>query len=107
MRFERSSPAEAAVSAARSPSSSPHAGVAVAGPVGSVPIEDWEWIIRVNLLGVVHGCHLLAPRFKSLGRGYILNVASAAGLISTREMAPYNCTKAAVVALSETLMQEA
>jgi NAD(P)-dependent dehydrogenase (short-subunit alcohol dehydrogenase family) len=83
-----------------------NAGVAVAGPIGVIPLEDWSFIVGVNLMGVVHGCHLLAPKMKATGRGWILNVASAAGLVSTRDMGPYNMTKAGVVALSETLMQE-
>jgi NAD(P)-dependent dehydrogenase (short-subunit alcohol dehydrogenase family) len=83
-----------------------NAGVAVAGPIGDIPIDDWSFIVGINLLGVVHGCHLVAPRMKATGRGWIINVASAAGLISTRDMGPYNVTKAGVVALSETLMQE-
>src|SRR5688572_12491531 len=83
-----------------------NAGVGCGGAVGSVPIADWEWIIGVNLMGVVHGCHAVMPRFLATGSGFILNVASAAGLVSSKEMAPYNVTKAGVVALSETLMQE-
>lgn len=80
-----------------------NAGVAVAGKVGEVPIEDWRWALDVNLWGVIHGCHVFAPRLERQRRGHIVNVASAAGLLSPPRMAPYNTTKAAVVALSETL----
>lgn len=83
-----------------------NAGVAVAGTVGEVPLADWRWIVEINLLGVVHGCHVFAPRLKARGAGHILNVASCAGLISTPGMAPYNMTKAGVVALSETMYAE-
>lgn len=83
-----------------------NAGVAVAGKVGEVPIDDWRWIVDINLFGVVYGCHAFVPRMRKQGRGAILNVASAAGLLSAPEMAPYNATKAAVVALSETLSAE-
>ena len=83
-----------------------NAGVAVAGPVGDVPIADWEWIMGINLWGVIYGCHVFIPRFKKQGRGHVLNVASAAGLLSAGEMGPYNVTKAGVVALSETLATE-
>jgi NAD(P)-dependent dehydrogenase (short-subunit alcohol dehydrogenase family) len=83
-----------------------NAGVAVGGPVGEVPLDDWRWIIGVNLWGVIHGCHVFAPRLRKQGRGHILNVASAAGLLSPPGMGPYNATKAAVVALSETLRAE-
>lgn len=80
-----------------------NAGVAVVGDIEDVPLEDWQLIVNVNLWGVVHGCRSFAPRMRAAGRGHILNVSSAAGLLSPPLMAPYNVTKAAVVALSETL----
>ena len=83
-----------------------NAGVAVAGRVGEVSLDDWQWIVGVNLWGVVHGCHEFVPRMRRQKSGYILNVASAAGLLSPPRMAPYNATKAAVIALSETLRAE-
>ena len=83
-----------------------NAGVAVAGNVGDVPLDDWRWIMGVNLWGVIYGCHVFAPLLRKQGRGHILNVASAAGLLAPPGMAPYNVTKAAVVALSETLGAE-
>lgn len=83
-----------------------NAGVAVSGPMGEIPMKDWEWIVGINQWGVIYGCHAFVPRFKAQGGGHILNVASAAGLLSAPEMAPYNVTKAAVVALSETLNAE-
>lgn len=83
-----------------------NAGVAVAGPVGVVPLSDWEWVMGINLWGVIHGCHVFVPRFREQRSGAILNVSSAAGLIGAMELAPYNVTKAGVVALSETLNAE-
>ena len=83
-----------------------NAGVAVAGPVGEVPLEDWKWQIDINLYGVIYGCHALVPRMKRQGSGWILNVASAAGIISAPQMAPYNVTKAGVISLSETMAGE-
>lgn len=83
-----------------------NAGVAVVGQVGEVPIEDWRWCVDVNLWGVIHGCHVFAPKLRAQKRGHILNVASAAGLIAMPSMAPYNATKAAVVSLSETLFAD-
>jgi NAD(P)-dependent dehydrogenase (short-subunit alcohol dehydrogenase family) len=80
-----------------------NAGVAVVGQVGEVPIADWKWVIDVNVWGVIHGCHVFVPRLRAQKRGHVLNVASAAGVIAMPMMAPYNMTKAAVVALSETL----
>jgi short-subunit dehydrogenase len=55
---------------------------------------------------MVYGCHSFIPRMRAQGSGYILNVASAAGLLSMMEMAPYNTSKAAVISLSETLKAE-
>lgn len=83
-----------------------NAGVAVAGPIGDVTLEDWRWQIDINLWGVIYGCHFFVPRMREAGRGYILNVASSAGLLCVPEMGPYNVTKAGVVALSETLYGE-
>lgn len=83
-----------------------NAGVAVAGAVGDVPLEDWRWQIEINLFGVIYGCHSFVPRMKKEGRGWILNVASSAGLLSAPMMGPYNVTKSGVVALSETLYGE-
>jgi len=83
-----------------------NAGVAVAGRVGEITLDDWQWIVGVNLWGVIHGIHHFVPRLRKQQSGFILNVASAAGLLSPPRMAPYNATKAAVVALSETLRGE-
>jgi NAD(P)-dependent dehydrogenase (short-subunit alcohol dehydrogenase family) len=83
-----------------------NAGVAVSGPVEAVPLDDWRWIVEVNLLGVVRGCRAFAGRFKARRGGHVVNVASMAGLVHPPLMAPYNATKAAVVALSETLYAE-
>lgn len=83
-----------------------NAGVAVVGQMGEVPIADWRWVVDVNLWGVIYGCHVFVPRMRAQRSGHVLNVASAAGLLSMPQMGPYNMTKAAVVALSETLYAE-
>lgn len=83
-----------------------NAGVAVTGNVGEVPLEDWRWALDVNLRGVLHGCHSFVPRFRARGSGAVLNVASAAGLLSPAHVGPYNVSKAGVVALTETLYAE-
>ncbi len=83
-----------------------NAGVAAAGRVGEIPLEDWRWSFGVNLWGVIYGCHAFVPRFRAQGSGHVLNVASTAGLISSPMMAPYNVTKSGVVALSKTLFGE-
>jgi len=83
-----------------------NAGVASTGFMGDIPIKDWEWIVSINFWGVVYGCHVFVPRMKKQGGGHIVNVASAAGIISGAEMSPYNATKAAVISISETLKSE-
>ncbi len=83
-----------------------NAGVAVGGAVGGVPLADWHWIMGVNLWGVIHGCHSFVPLMREQGHGHVLNVASIAGVVYSPEMGPYNVTKAAVVALTETLSAE-
>ncbi|MBN2282292.1 MAG: SDR family NAD(P)-dependent oxidoreductase [Deltaproteobacteria bacterium] len=83
-----------------------NAGVVSTGFMGDIPIEDWEWIVSINFWGVVYGCHAFIPRMKKQGEGHIVNVASAAGIVSAPEMSPYNVTKAAVISLSETLKSE-
>lgn len=83
-----------------------NAGVAVAGLVGDVEVGEWRRIVDINMWGTVFGCHAFIPRMKAQGGGHILNIASAAGIVSLPEMAPYNMVKAAVISLSETLHSE-
>lgn len=83
-----------------------NAGVAQAGAIEDVSIADWEWILDINLLGVVRGCKVFTPTFKLQGHGHIVNIASMAGLLDVPRMAAYNVSKAAVVALTTTLEQE-
>ncbi len=83
-----------------------NAGVAMAGAIDEVTIDDWRWIIDVNLLGVVRGCRVFTPVLARQGRGRFVNVASMAGLLDMPFMSGYNATKAAVVSLSETLENE-
>lgn len=79
-----------------------NAGVASGGPIGSVPERDWDWIIDVNLKGVVYGTETFVPLIKSHGEGgHIINVASMAGMVSPPNLEPYCATKFAVVAMSE------
>lgn len=83
-----------------------NAGVAVSGKLEDTLVADWRWIIDINLMGVVHGCQTAVRHFRAQDKGHVLNVASAAGLVSGPGMAPYNATKAAVVALTESLYAE-
>jgi NAD(P)-dependent dehydrogenase (short-subunit alcohol dehydrogenase family) len=83
-----------------------NAGVGVFGRIGEATLEDWQFAVNINLWGVVHGCHVFVPRLRRQKSGRIINVASAAGLLAPPQLGPYNVTKAAVVALSETLAGE-
>jgi NAD(P)-dependent dehydrogenase (short-subunit alcohol dehydrogenase family) len=83
-----------------------NAGVGLAGGFLDTTLEDWEWLMNVNLWGVVHACHFFAPKMALEGRGQIVNVASAAGFYNSEAMAAYGTTKYAVVGLSEALRAE-
>ena len=83
-----------------------NAGLGAGGEIGTVGLDAWERVIAVNLWGVIYGCHYFVPAMRALRRGHVLNVASAAAFGSAPGMGPYNVTKSAVVALSETLAAE-
>jgi len=84
-----------------------NAGVAHGGvPTWESTLHDWEWIVGVNLMGVVHGVRTFTPLLLEQGEGHIVNTASMAGLISGARNALYGVTKHAVVALSEALFNE-
>ncbi len=83
-----------------------NAGVATGGRMELASMDDWRWVVDINLLGVVAGCRTFIPQFKAQGSGHIVNTASLAGLIVPPTMASYNVVKAGVVALSETLRWE-
>jgi NAD(P)-dependent dehydrogenase (short-subunit alcohol dehydrogenase family) len=79
-----------------------NAGVGAGGILGEVPESDWNWIVDVNLLGVVYGTEVFAPLIASHGEGgHFVNTASMAGMVSPPGMEPYCATKFAVVAMSE------
>lgn len=83
-----------------------NAGVSSGGRIGEQSLDDFRWTVEVDLYGVVHGCHVFVPILRRQGRGHVLNVASAAGLVHAPRMGAYNVAKAGVVALSETLAAE-
>lgn len=84
-----------------------NAGVGAGGQaIGATPMDDWQWVLGVNLWGVIHGCHVFAPKLREHGRGGIINVCSTASFAAAPLMGPYNTSKAAVLALSETLAAE-
>jgi NAD(P)-dependent dehydrogenase (short-subunit alcohol dehydrogenase family) len=83
-----------------------NAGVAGWGSLMEVPLEDWRWIIDINLMGAVHGSRAAIPHLQRNGRGLIINISSAAAFASAPGMIAYNVTKAAIVSLSESLRGE-
>lgn len=83
-----------------------NAGVSSAGPVWTQSLEDWQWVLGVNLYGVVNGIRTFAPLLIEQGEGHIVNTASMAGLTSPPFMSTYNVSKHAVVTLSETLFAD-
>lgn len=89
-----------------------NAGVGSGGLVWESTVKDWEWVINVNLWGVIHGVRTFTPLMLAAARkdpayeGHIVNVSSIAGLIAPHLLGPYNVSKHAVVALSETLYHD-
>lgn len=83
-----------------------NAGIAVGGRIDVTTMDDWDRALSINLLGVVRGCRTFTPMMKSQRGGQIVNTASLAGLVHAPAMSTYNATKAAVVAVSETLGNE-
>jgi NAD(P)-dependent dehydrogenase (short-subunit alcohol dehydrogenase family) len=89
-----------------------NAGVGAGGLIWESSLRDWEWVLGVNLMGVVHGVHLFTPMMLAAAKadpayqGHIVNTASMAGLLNAPNMGIYNVSKHAVVSLSETLYQD-
>src|SRR5438067_2268497 len=83
-----------------------NAGVATGGPMWQLTEADWQWVLGVNLWGVIHGVRVFAGRLVEQGEGHIVNTASIAGLTSAPLMGPYDVSKHGVVTLSETLASE-
>ena len=84
-----------------------NAGVVIGGEPGSIDLDDWRWIVDVNLMGVVYGVETFVPLIKSHGEGgFIVNTASMAGHGGMPGLAPYSATKFAVVGYSESLRQD-
>ena len=89
-----------------------NAGVGAGGLVWESSVADWEWVLGVNVWGVIHGVRLFTPMMLAAAakdpsyRGHIVNTASMAGLLTPPNMGVYNVSKHAVVSLTETLYQD-
>lgn len=83
-----------------------NAGVAAAGNVEDTSMEDWAWVLDIDLMGVVRGCHQFAGLMKRQHAGHIVNISSFAGLAGLPFVTAYGVAKAGVVALSEALRAE-
>jgi NAD(P)-dependent dehydrogenase (short-subunit alcohol dehydrogenase family) len=84
-----------------------NAGVVTLGPTWEQSLDDWRWVLDVDLWGVVNGVRSFVPILLGQGvPGHVVNTASIAGLVPSPTIASYNAAKAAVVALSETLDME-
>jgi NAD(P)-dependent dehydrogenase (short-subunit alcohol dehydrogenase family) len=89
-----------------------NAGVGAGGLIWEATVKDWEWVIGVNVMGVVHGVRVFTPMMLAAAKsepgyeGHIVNTASMAGLLNPPNMGVYNVSKHAVVSLSETLYQD-
>ena len=83
-----------------------NAGVATGGALEFEDIEQWEWVLNINVLGMVRVCRAFVPEMKQHGGGKIINIASQAGITPAPLMGSYNVSKAAVVSFSETMHLE-
>lgn len=89
-----------------------NAGVGSGGLIWENSVKDWEWVLGVNLWGVIHGVRLFTPMMLAAAgqdpawQGHIVNTASMAGLLNAPNMGVYNVSKHAVVSFSETLYQD-
>jgi len=84
-----------------------NAGVAMWGGLEAATHRDWQWVLGVNLWGVIHGVEAFVPRMIARGEpAHIVNTASMAGLIASKGLGVYNTSKYAVVGLSETLAKD-
>jgi NAD(P)-dependent dehydrogenase (short-subunit alcohol dehydrogenase family) len=84
-----------------------NAGVGLAGGFLETGPEDWDWIVSINLMGVVNGCQAFLPKMVERGKGgHVANLSSLAGIVATPALPAYAATKFAVLGLSEALREE-
>jgi NAD(P)-dependent dehydrogenase (short-subunit alcohol dehydrogenase family) len=84
-----------------------NAGVAALGGIDDISLDNWRWVLDVNLMGVVHGIRTFLPHIRAHGEGgHIVNTASMAGMLSVLGFSPYAASKFAVVTMSEGLAMQ-
>ena len=83
-----------------------NAGVGDGGLFDEYDLKAWEWIVGINQMAVIYGTHFAIPVMKKQGTGHIISIASAAGYANMPNMSMYNVTKAAVIAMSESINAE-
>lgn len=83
-----------------------NAGVGLMAGFLDTTLDDWDWIVQINLMGVVHGCHFFLPAMIERRSGHVVNLASMAGYNASPLMPAYTATKYAVLGLSESLSEE-
>jgi NAD(P)-dependent dehydrogenase (short-subunit alcohol dehydrogenase family) len=83
-----------------------NAGVGLGAEFLDTELSDWDWIVSINLMGVVHGCKLFVPPMVERGGGHVVNISSVAGYMASPPLAAYSATKFAVLGLSEALREE-
>jgi NAD(P)-dependent dehydrogenase (short-subunit alcohol dehydrogenase family) len=83
-----------------------NAGVALEGGLLETSLEDWDWLLGINLGGVVHGCHFFVPPMAARGSGHVVNISSMLGYFAAPRLAAYVASKFAVLGLSESLRAE-
>ena len=77
-----------------------NAGVVLAGRMEDTALEDWQWIVGINMWGVIHCTHFFYPRMLKRGSGHIVNISSGAGLIPLPALSAYSGTKSAVLSMT-------
>jgi len=80
-----------------------NAGVGMSARFLAMSLEDWDWIVSINLMGAVHMCHAFGPQMVERGRGHVVNISSGLGYTPTATEPGYGTTKAAVLAFSRSL----
>jgi NADP-dependent 3-hydroxy acid dehydrogenase YdfG len=83
-----------------------NAGVAVGGSFLDTSLDDWDWLLGINLRGVVHGCHFFVPKMVEQRRGHVVNVSSILGIFPAANATAYVASKFAVLGLSQSLRSE-